>query len=81
MRILSLIITICFPFCGANISAQKGPLKKAQQLFKEKKYATAIPLYQKALAEKQNVAIASKLAFCYKTVSYTHLTLPTILLV
>ncbi len=66
MRILSLIITFCLLFCATSSFAQKGPLKKAQQLFKEKKYATAIPLYQKALAEKQNVAIASKLAYCYK---------------
>jgi len=66
MRILSIIITFCFLFCTISIFAQKGALKKAQQLYKEKKYATAIPLYKKALEERYTVGVASKLAFCYK---------------
>lgn len=65
MRILSIIITFCFLFCTTSIFAQKT-LKKAQQLYKEKKYATAIPLYKKVLAERYTVGVASKLAFCYK---------------
>ena len=65
MRILSIIITFCFLFCTTSIFAQKA-LKKAQQLYKEKKYATAIPLYKKALEERYTVGTASKLAFCYK---------------
>ena len=66
MRILSIIITFCFLFFNTGVFAQKGGVKKGHQLFKEKKYATAIPYYQKALAEKYNIAVASKLAFCYK---------------
>jgi len=66
MRILSIIITFCLLFCTIATFAQKGPLKKAQQLYKEKKYATAIPLYKKALEERYTVGVASKLAYCYK---------------
>jgi len=55
--------TACLP---SYLFAQKGDLKKAQQLYKEKKYALAIPLYQKALEENDNMSVASKLAYCYR---------------
>ena len=49
-----------------NTFGQGKDLKKANQLFKEDKYALAIPHYQKALTTKKNLSIKSKLAFCYK---------------
>ncbi len=49
-----------------TIFGQSKDLKKANQLFKEDKYALAIPHYQKALNTKKNLSIKSKLAFCYK---------------
>ena len=49
-----------------NLFGQSKDLKKANQLFKEDKYALAIPHYQKALNTKKNLSIKSKLAFCYK---------------
>ena len=49
-----------------NTFGQSKDLKKANQLFKEDKYALAIPHYQKALKTKKNLSIKSKLAFCYK---------------
>jgi len=49
-----------------NTFGQSKDLKKANQLFKEDKYALAIPHYQKALTTKKNLSIKSKLAFCYK---------------
>ena len=49
-----------------HLFGQSKDLKKANQLFKEDKYALAIPHYQKALNTKKNLSIKSKLAFCYK---------------
>jgi len=49
-----------------TIFGQSKDLKKANQFFKEDKYALAIPHYQKALKTKKNLSIKSKLAFCYK---------------
>jgi len=49
-----------------NTFGQGKDLKKANQLFKEDKYALAIPHYQKVLTTKKNLSIKSKLAFCYK---------------
>lgn len=56
---------------SSNLLAQKNVLKKAQQLFKEKKYALAIPYYQKYLAEKENISVASKLAYSYRMINKT----------
>lgn len=65
MRIL--ITLFLFLLLGSTtIFAQKGDLKKATQLFKEDKYAAAIPYFQKALTTKKNLVIKSKLAYCYK---------------
>lgn len=49
-----------------NTFGQSKDLKKANQLFKEDKYALAIPHYKKALRTKKNLSTKSKLAFCYK---------------
>ncbi|MEM6316174.1 MAG: OmpA family protein [Bacteroidota bacterium] len=51
---------------SSTLWGQGRDLKKAQQLFKEDKYAQAIPYYQKVLTTKKNLSIKSKLAFCYK---------------
>ncbi|MEM1121079.1 MAG: OmpA family protein [Bacteroidota bacterium] len=51
---------------SSTLWGQSRDLKKAQQLFKEDKYAQAIPYYQKVLTTKKNLSIKSKLAFCYK---------------
>ena len=65
---LGLIIGLLFLISShpTALLAQKNSLKKAQQFFKEKKYALAIPHYQKALAEKTNLSVSSKLAYCYR---------------
>lgn len=49
-----------------NALGQSKDLKKANQLFKEDKYALAIPHYKKALKTKKNLSIKNKLAYCYK---------------
>ena len=64
MRLITLL-SLLFIFNG-NIWGQNKDLKKANQLFKEDKYALAIPHYKKALTSKKNLSIKSKLAFCYK---------------
>lgn len=64
MRLITLL-SLFFIFNG-NIWGQNKDLKKANQLFKEDKYALAIPHYKKALTTKKNLSIKSKLAFCYK---------------
>ena len=64
MRLITLL-SLLFIF-NVNIWGQKKDLKKANQLFKEDKYALAIPHYKKALTTKKNLSIKSKLAFCYK---------------
>jgi len=64
MRLITLL-SLLFIFNG-NIWGQNKDLKKANQLFKEDKYALAIPHYKKALTTKKNLSIKSKLAFCYK---------------
>lgn len=64
MRLITLL-SLLFIF-NTNISGQNKDLKKANQLFKEDKYALAIPHYKKALSTKKNLSIKSKLAFCYK---------------
>ncbi len=64
MRLITLL-SLLFIF-NANIWGQNKDLKKANQLFKEDKYALAIPHYKKALTTKKNLSIKSKLAFCYK---------------
>ncbi len=61
-----IIIPILLLLFQVNILGQSKDLKKANQLFKEDKYALAIPHYQKALVTKKNLSIKSKLAFCYK---------------
>ena len=63
MRWIVVFIILFFHFFAL---AQTAALKKANQLFKEEKYATAIPHYENALAEKQSLASQTKLAFCYK---------------
>ncbi len=64
MRLITLL-SLFFIF-NTNIWGQNKDLKKANQLFKEDKYALAIPHYKKALTTKKNLSIKSKLAFCYK---------------
>ncbi len=65
MRFITLLSF--FLLFATNAFGQKGKdLKKANQLFKEDKYALAIPFYQKVLTTKQNLSIKSKLAYCYK---------------
>lgn len=67
MRIITLpLLSICFILFTVNVFGQKNDLKKANQFFKEEKYALAIPHYKKALTVKKNLSIKSKLAFCYK---------------
>ena len=64
---MRFIILLCFLLVlHINSFGQSKDLKKANQLFKEDKYALAIPHYQKALSTKKNLSIKSKLAFCYK---------------
>ncbi len=65
MRLIAIFVLILFCYCPFA-SAQSANLKKAAQLFKEEKYAAAIPHYENALAEKQSLATKTKLAFCYK---------------
>jgi len=65
MRFITLLGLILL--FTTNIFGQKSKdLKKANQLFKEDKYALAIPYYKKALTTKKNLSIKSKLAYCYK---------------
>ena len=60
-----ILLSLLFVF-QFNTFGQSKDLKKANQLFKEDKYALAIPHYKKALRTKKNLSIKSKLAFCYK---------------
>ena len=48
------------------VFGQKTGLKKANRLFKEEKYATAIPYFKKVLSQKNNQLVKTKLALCYK---------------
>ncbi|MEM1119984.1 MAG: OmpA family protein, partial [Bacteroidota bacterium] len=65
MRFFALLILILL-FTTNGFSQKSKDLKKANQLFKEDKYALAIPFYKKVLTTKSNLSIKSKLAYCYK---------------
>lgn len=60
-----------FVLCALNLSAQSTHLKKAKKLYKEKKYAKAIPHYEGALAEKESLSTKTKLANCYRLTNKT----------
>lgn len=65
MRLLFLIL-IGFFASPAAITAQKKQLEKADEYYKLGEYANAIPLYESALDEKDNLSVKTKLAYCYR---------------
>lgn len=65
MRFITLLSLLLF-FTIHLFGQKSKDLKRANQLFKEDKYALAIPYYKKALTTKKNLSIKSKLAYCYK---------------
>ena len=88
MNNLTFYITLLCIFYGFSLNAQQfnsedDRLKHANTLFEEKSFIEAEPHMLHFLSTKNNSEFNFKYGVCalYKSVSYTHLTLPTILLV
>lgn len=64
MRIILLLIFLSISF---SVSAQRGTLKQADKAYANMKYASAIPLYRKALKKDSlNVQATARLADCFR---------------
>jgi outer membrane protein OmpA-like peptidoglycan-associated protein/tetratricopeptide (TPR) repeat protein len=59
-----LVLLLIAPLLG--LLAQERLLKKADEHYKNGEYAQAIPLFEQALLEKDNISTKTKLAFCYR---------------
>ena len=73
---LATLLCIFGLFLSFPTIGQKASLRKANQLFKEDKYAAAIPHYKKALTRKDNSATKAKLAYCYKITNQIEKAIP-----
>ncbi len=62
---MRLILLVLFSILTLNVFAQSKQEKKANELYKDKHYAEAIPLYLEILKEKKSNSIRAKLAKCY----------------
>lgn len=63
-RVLTFIILLFF---SSALCGQKKQLDKANSLYKNGEYASAIPLYEEALSGKKGgISSQSKLAYCYR---------------
>ena len=74
---LPLLILAMFSFSASNLTAQ-NELKKANKQYELGAYNLAVRSYLRILKkEPKNGEVLAKLADSYRSVSYTHLTLPT----
>ncbi len=63
MKPLKVLLTALLLFTFSLSFAQKATMEKANQLYKLDSYAEAIPLFKKALAEKESLPGRTKLAY------------------
>jgi len=73
MKPLKVLIIIFLVLTNSLSYAQRSSLEKANQLYKIKSYADAIPLFQKALSTKESLPAQTKLAYCYKMLNQMEL--------
>ncbi|MEM1320107.1 MAG: OmpA family protein [Bacteroidota bacterium] len=66
MKGLKPVLAIALLFLCATAFGQGRSLKKADNLYKLNNFAEAIPHYESALRKKDNLAIKTKLAYCYR---------------
>jgi tetratricopeptide (TPR) repeat protein/outer membrane protein OmpA-like peptidoglycan-associated protein len=71
-RIICFFIALLFPFLGLT---QKN-VERANELYKKKLYASALPFYEKAYTEKASPNTRSRLANCYKILNKAKKALP-----
>lgn len=63
LKICLLILLFCQ---GCGLTAQTKLLKKANRYYAADQYSEAAKLYEEALKVKNNLAVKTKLAFCYR---------------
>lgn len=64
-NILYILVAILLVFSN-SLKAQNRQLDKANDLYKMERYAEAIPIYEKILEKRENIALQTKLAYCYR---------------